>query len=60
LDSLKLVVPRADLIRALRVLGTNRRRRFSGVVRIWLAYEGDSSERRLREERGGMTAGLLS
>jgi hypothetical protein len=58
LDSLKLVVPRADLIRALRVLGTNRRRRFSGVVPIWLAYDSGSGELRLREERGGVTAGL--
>ena len=49
LDALKLLVPRADLIRALRVLGTNRRRRFSGVVPIWLAYDIGSGELRLRE-----------
>jgi hypothetical protein len=58
LESLKLIVRKADLTRALRVLGTNRRRRFSSVVPIWLAYESESGELRLREERGGVTAGV--
>jgi hypothetical protein len=58
LESLKLIVPRADLIRALRVLCTYRRRRFSSVVPIWLAYVSKISELRLREEGGGLTAGL--
>ena len=58
MESLKLIVRKAELIRALRVLGTNRRRRFSSVVPIWLAYESEIGELRLREERGGVTAGL--
>jgi hypothetical protein len=49
--------PSGQLLRVL-VLGTNRRRRFSGVVPIWLAYDSGSGELRLREERGGVTAGL--
>jgi hypothetical protein len=57
LESLKLNVRKADLIWELRVLGTNRRRRFSSVVPIWLAYESEIGEF-LREERGGVTAGL--
>jgi hypothetical protein len=60
LESLKLIVRKADLIRALRVLGTNRRRRFSSVVPVWLAYESGSGELRLREEHGGVTAGLAA
>ena len=58
MESLKLIVRKANLIRALRVLGTNRRRRFSSVVPIWLEYESEIAELRLREERGGVTAGL--
>ena len=58
MEALKLIVHKADLIRALRVLGTNRRRRFSSVVPIWLAFEREIGELRLREERGGVTAGL--
>jgi hypothetical protein len=58
LESLKLLVRKADLIRALRVLGANRRRRFSSVVPIWLAYESEIGELRLRDEHGGVTAGL--
>ena len=58
MESLKLLVRKADLIRALRVLGANRRRRFSSVVPIWLAYESEIGELCLREERGGATAGL--
>ena len=58
MESLKLIVRKSELVRALRVLGTNRRRRFSSVVPIWLAYESEIGELRLREERGGVTAGL--
>jgi hypothetical protein len=58
MESFKLIVRKAELIRALRVLGTNRRRRFSSVVPIWLAYESEIGELRLREERGGVTASL--
>jgi hypothetical protein len=58
MDSLRLIVRKADLIQALRVLGTNRRRRFSSVVPIWLAYLDENGELRLREEQGGVIAGL--
>ena len=56
MDSLKLTVRKAELIRALRVLGTNRRRRFSSVVPVWLSFH--EGELRLTEERGGVMAGL--
>jgi hypothetical protein len=57
LDPLKLIVRKAELVRALRVLSANRRR-FSSVLPIWLAYESGVGELRLREERGGVMAGL--
>ena len=56
MDSLKLTVRRTELLRALRVLATNRRRRFSSVVPVWLSFHDGAL--RLTEERGGVVAGL--
>jgi hypothetical protein len=47
LDSLKLLVRKDDLTRALRVLSSNRR----GIVPIWLDYDGGTHELRLWENR---------
>ena len=42
--SLRLSIVRADLVQALRVLGTHRRRRFTSVVPVWLQYDPGAHE----------------
>jgi hypothetical protein len=58
LDSLRLSVSKPELVRALRVLSSNRRRRFSSVVPIWLHYDAERRELRLGEDHGTVLAVL--
>jgi hypothetical protein len=56
LRSVRLFAARSDLLDALRVLGTNRRRRFSSIVPIWLRYYEDNQELTLTEENARVQA----
>ena len=58
MDSLKLLLRKDELVRALRVLSANRRARFSSIVPIWLDYDPRTCKLRLREDRGSVLAAL--
>jgi hypothetical protein len=53
-QSLRLCAAKADLVQALRVLGTNRRRRFVSVVPVWLQFE--AGELKVLEDRAKVSA----
>ena len=50
----ELRTPLNSVIGFSRVLGTNRRRRSSSVIPVWLSYQDGVLH--LREERGGVVA----
>lgn len=54
--SVRLFVAKSDLLGALRVLGTNRRQRFSSRVPIWLRYDEATQELTLSEENATVQA----
>src|SRR3954447_7438109 len=54
--SVRLFVARSDLLDALRVLGTNRRRRFTSRVPIWLRYDEAAQQLTLSEDNGTVQA----
>lgn len=56
MQSIKLQVAKAELIRALKALGVVRRRRFSSSLPVWLRFIPDSGELQIVEDRGAVTA----
>lgn len=58
MHSIRLTVDREELDRALRLLGTTRRRRFSSVVPIWLSYSAHEGHLEIVEDKGAVTAAV--
>lgn len=55
---MSLVVPRKDLLTALKVLVSLRRRRFSAIVPVWLIFDRQKGELGLAEDRGRVLAAV--
>jgi hypothetical protein len=58
LRSVQLIAGRTDLLAALRVLGTHRRRRFASIVPIWLHHDEINQELMLTEENATVQAAV--
>jgi hypothetical protein len=58
--SMELSVAKSDLANALRTLSANRKRRFTGVVPIWLRHDPDKGELTLGEDSNHLSATVLA
>lgn len=58
MDTIRLTVPRVELLEALKTLSSTRRRRFSSSLPIWLDFDITRGELRLVEDRGRVAAGI--
>ena len=56
MQSIRLSVPRDELLRALQTLSTTRRRRFSSSLPVWMALLPDGGELRITEDRSEVGA----
>ena len=55
---MSLVAPREELLTALKVLVSHRRRRFSAIVPVWLVFDRQDSELGVAEDRGRVLAAV--
>ncbi|MGE0253499.1 MAG: hypothetical protein AB7N54_15185 [Alphaproteobacteria bacterium] len=60
MDGIKLTVSRTDLVAALKVLGSHRRRRFVSVCPVWLSFDPATGELGLAEDRGTILATIAA
>lgn len=58
MDSIRLSVPKVELLEALRTLSSARRRRFSSSLPVWLDFDITRRELRLVEDHGRVAAGI--
>lgn len=56
MQSIRLSVPRRELLRALQTLSTTRRRRFSSSLPIWMTLRPDGDELQITEDRSEVGA----
>jgi hypothetical protein len=56
MQSIRLSVPRRELLRALQTLSTTRRRRFSSSLPVWMTLLPGGDELRISEDRSDVGA----
>lgn len=58
MKSMKLAVPRVELIAALDAMSRHRRRRFTSMLPVWLLFMPETGELVLQEDKGLVHARL--
>jgi hypothetical protein len=58
MQSILLAVDREELLRAIALLGTTRKRRFSSVVPVWLKHDPAECQLHIQEDGGAVIASV--